>query len=148
MISDDCHVDVERALDPHTQRIWERKIHSYLQETLKHAIEDSSSLECFLASTRVDKIMEPTILVTCLNSAHKNIVEEKLRKASCIPSYLRHRVLPFEVILCATADSCVVPEPRLRTGRRDEISRNKIDEMEVLFASACRVTHSRDHHSA
>jgi len=102
---------------------------SGLQETLKHAIEDNSTLECVLASTRVDKIMEPTILVTCLNSAHMNIVEEKLRKASCIPSYLRHRVLPFEVILCATADSCVVPEPRVRTGRRVELSLNEIDEM-------------------
>lgn len=54
-------------------------------------------------------------------------------------------VLPFEVILCTTADSCVVPEPRLRTGRRDEISRNKIDEMEVLFASVCRVAYSSHH---
>lgn len=92
--------------------------------------------------------MEPTILVTCLNSAHKKIIEEKLSKASCIPSYLRHRVLLFEVISFATADPCVVPEPRIRIGRRVEISRNKIDKMEVLFASACRVAHSRDHHSA
>lgn len=55
-ISDD-YPNVKLALDPHTQRTWESKIHPRLQETLKHAIEDNSTLECVLASTRVDKIM-------------------------------------------------------------------------------------------
>ena len=139
-ITRDCYVDLAHTLSPEIQRIWDNKIHRRLVDTLAHSAEGQAfTVECVMSTATQDEEMELTILIMCLNLAHKKLIEETYRKASFIPKEFRRRVVVLGFTTCATRPTHAVIHGKDLSGESIQINIDKAADVPVLFGNLCRM---------
>ena len=137
----DCYVDLAQPLSPELERVWDNKIHPWLDTNLLHSMEDLNciSAELVMARSEHDGSISPTILVMCRDLAQKESIGEMLKRCTFIPKNVQRRILIFDILKCTT--KTLIPNTRTERnlGRQVVINVDDADGANVIYANVAGV---------